>query len=309
MQKQRVLVIGGTGFVGRHLLYRLSRAGVATRVPVRHPFRYRELSLIPGCEVHELADWEHERLVAALEGCDTLINLAGVLNEAGSRQFEKRYLELVRSALQAVEQAGVQRYLHMSALHADTDSPSEYLRRKAQGEALVLAAAERGLEVGIFRPALIFGPGDSLFNRLAGFLRLFSGIMPLGLLPLPCADVRLAPVYVGDVAEAIARSLLDPPRLEATRRPVFELCGPRVFTLRDLAVYTAERLGKRVRVVALAPAQADLLARVLGYLPGNLFSLDNLNLLRSAELCGEHNDLALLNVTPTDIDAVVPDYL
>jgi NADH dehydrogenase len=206
---------------------------------------------------------------------------------------------MVESTVRGALAAGVGAYLHMSALNADPAGPSEYLRSKGRGEAVALAATEQGLAVTVFRPSVIFGPGDGLFNRFASLLRLLPGPFPLA-----CADARFAPVYVGDVATAMLRALQDP----LSRGQSYELCGPRTFALRDILAYTGNRMGRKVRVVALSDRLARLQARIFEKLPGKPFSTDNYLSLQIDSLCRE-DGLGRLGIAATDVDAVVPGYL
>jgi NADH dehydrogenase len=299
MKHSRICVIGGTGFVGRHLLEHLSDAGYRTRVPVRHPHRHPELRLLPGCELIEVGPFDEATLATAMVGCDALVNLVGILNEAGSRTFEHSHVQIVEQITRAAGTAGVTRYLHMSALNADPAGPSAYLRSKGRGEEVALAAAQQGLAVTLFRPSVIFGPGDGLYSRFAGLLRLVPGPFPLA-----CASARFAPVYVGDVADAMIRSLADP----STHGKVYGLCGPRIFRLRDIVVDAGRAIGRRVRVVALSDRLARLQARVFQRLPGTPFSMDNYLSLQVDSVCRD-DGLRQLGIPGTDVEAVVPFYL
>jgi NADH dehydrogenase len=209
-------------------------------------------------------------------------------------------VQLVDILIDACREAGVRRLLHMSALNADeSKGSSEYLRSKGQGENRAHTRGQASIHVSSFRPSVIFGPGDSFFNRFAGLLRLSPGIFPLA-----CPDSRFAPVYVGDVAEAFARALDDPTAF-AQR---YDLCGPRVFSLRELVAYTAGRLELRTRIVGLGDRLSRMQARLLGLLPGKPFTLDNYLSLQTDSVC-KKNGLAALGITPTDIEAAVPLYL
>lgn len=235
-----------------------------------------------------------------MDGCGALINLVGILNPGSGRSFEASHVRLVEHATQAALDAGVDRFLQMSALNADAEKgPSEYLRTKGRGEAMAHAAAARGLTVTSFRPSVIFGRGDSFFNRFARLLHLLPGPFPLA-----CAESRFAPVYVGDVIEAMVKSLDDP----ETYGKFYELCGPRVFSLRDLVVYTGERIGRPVRVIPLSDRAAQIQAQIFQFLPGKLFTMDNYLSLQVDSVC-RTKGLAELGLTATDIDAVVPGYL
>jgi len=300
MKNTQVCMLGGTGFVGHHLVNALSAAGFQCRVPTRHPQRHRDLNLVSGCTLHPVDGWDEEALSGALAGCGTLINLVGILNEQGGRTFEQAHVNLVETALKAAEHSGVRRYLHMSALNANAEQgPSDYLRTKGRGEALAHAAASRGIAVTSFQPSVIFGRGDSFFNRFGGLLRTLPGPFPLA-----CPNARFAPVFVGDVARAMVRCLQSP----STAGKTFELCGPRTFTLRQLVEYTGAHIGRKVRVVGLSDGLSRLQARVLQHLPGKPFSMDNYRSLQVDSVCSR-NGLSELGIRATDIDAVVPGYL
>ncbi len=299
MKHARVCVIGGTGFVGRHLVKRLARAGYQTRVPTRHPQRHRDLRLIAGCELTAIGGWDEAALRETIAGCRAVVNLVGILNEGRGRTFEQSHVKLVEQVVRAAGASGAEAYLHMSALNADPAGPSEYLRSKGRGEAIALEQASAGLSVTRFRPSVIFGPGDGLFTRFATLLRLLPGPFPLA-----CPDAKLAPVYIGDVTAAMLRVLQDP----ACRGECYELCGPRVFSLREILTYTGDRIGRPVRVIGLSDRLAQLQARVFEKLPGRPFSTDNYLSLQVESLCRE-DGLGRLGLTATDVDLIVPTYL
>ncbi|WP_058553706.1 complex I NDUFA9 subunit family protein [Thiohalocapsa sp. ML1] len=296
MKRQRACIIGGTGFVGRHLLSRLRAAGYHCIVPTRRAHRHRDLKLYPDVELRLLEDGED--FASLFAGCALVVNLAGILNESGGTGFEAVHVGLVRRIVAGAEAASVPRLLHMSALHASAaEGGSAYLRSKGEGEDVAHGAA---LAVTSFRPSVIFGRGDSFFNRFAGLL----GMAP-GLLPLACPNARFAPVWVDDVVQAMVRSSTDP-RTHGAR---YDLCGPRVFTLKELLEYTARRLGKRVWILGLDDKRSRLMADLLGRLPGAPITLDNYLSMQTPSVCEEHNGLLQLGIHPTDIDTVVPTYL
>ena len=299
MKIQRVCLIGGTGFVGRHLVARLARDGVPVRILARHPHRHRDLGVPPGNEVEAARDYTAARLAGSMRGCDAVINLAGILNEDGRAGFRRVHVELVEQIVEACKMAGIGRLLHMSALHAsEANGASAYLRTKGEGENRAHTLGRPSVLVTSFRPSVIFGPDDSFINRFRQLLRI------PGPLPLACPHSRFAPVYVGDVAEAFARAL--PDRHTAGR--AFQLCGPRVFTLREIVGYIAWHAGIYKGVVELGDRLSRLQAQVLGMLPGRPFTLDNYRSLQVDSICDE-DGLAMLGITPTDMDAVVPAFL
>lgn len=296
MKRQRACIIGGTGFVGRHLLTRLGAVGYHCVVPTRRAFRHRDLNLFPHVELRELG--ADEDLAALFADCGLVVNLAGILNQSGGATFASVHVDLVGRIVAAVDRAGVPRLLHMSALHADaTRGPSAYLRSKGEGEDVAHTAAAA---VTSFRPSVIFGRGDSFFNRFAGLLELAPGAVPLA-----CAEARFAPVWVDDVTQAMVRCIDD----ERTFDSRLDLCGPRVFTLKELMAYTARRLGKKVWLLGLNDKGSRLMARLLGALPGAPLTMDNYLSMQVPSVCDEHNGLLQLAIHPTDIDTVVPTYL
>jgi uncharacterized protein YbjT (DUF2867 family) len=296
MKRQRACIIGGTGFVGRHLLTRLRAAGFHCVVPTRRSFRHRDLRLYPDVELRELTP--AVQLVELFADCGLVVNLAGILNESAGMTFQGVHVELVRRIVAAAEAAGVPRLLHMSALHADAvQGGSAYLRSKGQGEAIALGAS---MAVTSFRPSVIFGRGDSFFNRFAGLLEMAPGVVPLA-----CPQARFAPVWADDVVQAMVRSIND----VRTVGRCYDLCGPRVLTLKELMAYTAARLRKRVWIIGLNDGASRLMAKGFGMLPGAPITFDNYLSMQTPSVCDEHNGLLQLGIHPTDIDTIVPTYL
>ncbi|MEJ2327986.1 MAG: complex I NDUFA9 subunit family protein [Chromatiaceae bacterium] len=298
MAHHNICILGGTGFVGHHLLARLSRSGHRCRVLTRRPERHRDLRLAPGAEVLQANVFDRQSLAERLGGCSVVINLIGILNEGKVQTFEQVHVALVDRIGEAARTAGVQRFLQMSALGADAATgKSRYLRSKGEGEAR--AHAQEGLRVTSFRPSVIFGRGDSFFNRFAALLRLVPGVFPLA-----CPDARFAPVYVGDVTAAMEATLDDP----GTWGKAYDLCGPRAFSLRQLVEYTAHTIGRKPRIVGLGNAASRLQARIFQHLPGKPFTLDNYLSMQTPSTC-ERNGLSDLAISATDMDTVVPLYL
>lgn len=295
-----ICILGGTGFVGSHLVARLAADGHRLRVPSRNPARRRALQVVPRARLFHGDVHDEAALAAMLQGCDAAINLVGVLN-AGRGGFRRAHVELPRKLAQAARSAGVPRVLQFSALGADAaNGPSRYLRSKGEGEAALRVHAGDALATTIFRPSVIFGPGDSFLNRFAGLM----AWMPL-VFPLARADARFQPVYVGDVVEAVARTLGD--RAAAGRR--YTLCGPETFTLRALVALVARLTGRRRRIVALPDWLGRLQATAAEWLPGTPFSRDNFRSLLVDNVCDGGGDLPALDIEPQPLDLVAPRYL
>lgn len=298
---KKICVLGGSGFVGTAIVARLIKRGCSVRVLTRRRERHRDLLVLPGVELVQ-ADIHHPPVLEQyFRDCDAVINLVGILNEKRDNGlgFRHVHVDLAEKVVHACQRGGIKRLLHMGALHADAkQGPSYYLRSK--GEALDLVHAARDLNVTSFCPSVIFGPGDSFFNRFAGLLHLMPGFMPLA-----CAGSRFAPVYVGDIADAFVHALDDP----ACYGQRYNLCGPRIYTLKQLVEYTAQQLGIRRKVIGLGPGLSRLMANVFEYVP--LFkpiTRDNYRSLQIDSVCDQPFP-ALFSVTLHSVEEVVPAYL
>jgi len=301
MTINKVCILGGTGFVGSHLTCRLNNRGIQVRIPTRHPQRHREIIAGGQVELINMDPFDRQQLEAAMKGCDAAVNLVGILNESHvGRDFQRIHIELADRVVEACKASGVTRLLHMSALNAnESNGPSVYLKTKGEAENRTHTLGKAQIKVTSFRPSVIFGPGDSFFNRFAGLL----GSLP-GPFPLACPEARFAPVYVGDVVNAFIRVLDD----KATWGKHYELCGPESFTLRELVEYTARQSGLKKRIIGLGESASRLQARILGRLPGKPFSYDNYLSLQVDSLCSK-DGLQELGISPTSIDSIVPYML
>ncbi|MGH8705998.1 MAG: complex I NDUFA9 subunit family protein [Burkholderiales bacterium] len=305
MKFENLLVIGGSGFVGRHLVAALAALGARVTVPTRRRERAKHLILLPTVEVVETALDDSLVLARLAAGRDAVINLAGVLHSRRGRpdergpsdygpDFARAHVELPQAIVAACREAGVTRLLHMSALGADPKAPSEYLRSKGIGEQAVLAADD--LSVTVFRPSVIFGPEDSFLNLFAALARL------LPVLVLACPEARFQPVYVQDVVSAFLAALEN---REATGRR-YDLCGPKVYTLRQLVEYVCEVTGRRRLVVGLSDTLSYLQARMMEFSPGPLMTRDNYYSMQVPSVC----DCAPpFGIEPAALEASAPAWL
>lgn len=295
MKTRRVAIFGGTGFVGRHLSARLIDCGVEVRVLTRNAQQHRDLKVLPGLTLIEGDPYDAGDRARLVEGCDAVINLVGILNENGAMTFRKAHVELPKVILETCQKQGIGRLLHMSALNADANKASSlYLRSKGEGENLVHTYA-RDVAVTSFRPSVIFGPEDSFTNRFAGLLRR----VPLAF-PLACPDARLAPVWVGDVSLAFIQALDD--RCSYGQR--IDLCGPKDYTLREIVAFIASTIGVRRAVIGLPDWAARLQARIMEWLPGKPFTLDNYRSLQVPSVCPPGAERC-----PNSMEALVPTWL
>ncbi len=292
----RIVIVGGSGFLGHHTAQALSRAGHEQVVLTRQPSRCGRLRLVPGLSVRGADVHDHATLARHFEGADAVVSMAGILNESArdGSGFRRVHVELVAGIIEACGAAGVPRVVHVSALGAG-QGDSHYQRSKGEAESLL---ANSDLDVTLLRPSVIFGTGDSFFNRFAALLRLAP------VLPLACPDSKLQPVWARDVGNAMALAFERPSASGAA----WELGGPTVYTLKELVEWTARTLGLRRWVPGLPDALSRLQAQVMDFVPGKPFSTDNYRSLQVDNVTRD-NMLPRLGLRPASVEAVVPEYL
>lgn len=292
------LVLGGTGFVGRHVCEKLQRAGWSVTVPTRRAANAAAVQHLPRLTVIEADVHDPATLARLLPGHDAVVNLVAILH-GSEAAFERTHVELPRQIAAACLASGVRRLVHISALGVAEDGPAMYQRSKARGEALLRATA--GLDLTVLRPSVIFGAGDRFLNLFAQLQAVFP------VMPLAGAAARFQPVWVEDVASAVVSCLQD----AATVGQTFDCAGPDVLTLTEL-VRLAGRHGSRARPVWPLPmALGRLQALVMELAPGEpLMSRDNLDAMRVDNVAtGPHPGLAALGITPASVHAIAPTYL
>jgi uncharacterized protein YbjT (DUF2867 family) len=291
-----IVIFGGTGFVGRHLVAQLVADGHSIVVPSRNRSMQRELHVVPQARVVDANVHAEDELRDMLKGAQAAINLVGILNERGrdGRGFEAAHIGFTEKVIAACHASGTRRLLQMSALNAGRGK-SHYLRTRGDAEARVKAS---GLDWTIFQPSVIFGPGDGLFQRFARLLQLAP------VLPLARANAKFAPVYVGDVADAFVRALTQPVSIGQT----FELYGPDVLTLQQIVRYTAQCMGLHRGVLPLPDALGRLQAALMDFVPGKPFSTDNFLSLQ-LDSVGGIDGLHRLGIEPTPMSAIIPTLL
>jgi NADH dehydrogenase len=307
MSLANILVLGGSGFVGRYLVPRLDAAGYSITVPTRNRERARHLILLPQTDVVQMNIHDDRELDRLMADKDVVINLVGILhgrlgdaNDPYGPDFRKAHVQLAERVVASARLGKVRRLVQVSALGVtDNDPatlPSRYLRSKAAAEKVV---RESGLDWVVFRPSVMFGPGDSLLSLFARMQR----VLPL--MAVPNADARFQPVYVGDVASAIVKGVQDPLMVGKT----YELAGPDVFTLAELIRLAGRYAGNERRVFGLPLSLGHLQAMVMEKLPGRtLMSRDNL-LSMKVDNVASGPMAPELGIVPTPISTIAPTYL
>lgn len=300
-RSRRICILGGTGFVGRHVTSHLAAAGHSVTIITRQRERHRDMLVLPTVQLVKGDVHNSAVLRRQFQGQDAVINLVGILNESGhdGKGFTHVHVELVSKIIQACCDSGVKRLLHMSALHAASTAPSHYLRTKGLGEKQVLESNSHGLLVTVFRPSVIFGAEDSFTNRFASLLR----SVPL-VFPLACAQTRFQPVYVDDVAQALITAL----DRHATYGQSYDLCGPRAYTLVEIVTYLRQVLGLHRHIIGLNRWFSWLQAAVLEHFPGKPFSLDNFRSLQQDSVCYTEFP-SIFGLKPCFMEDIVPAYL
>lgn len=295
---QNICLIGGSGFLGTELadqLSRISTSGKSKNITVltRDVRKMRSLRVVPTVNVEQVDPYDPDALADAFKHQDIVINLVGILNTSVGRggTFEQAHVKLAENIVTAASKHNT-RVIQVSSLHADAENgPSEYLRTKGKAANIL---KQSGLPVTIFCPSVMFGNSDGLYTRFANLLQ----AMPF--MPLACAEARFAPVFVGDVANAIVSSIDDP----STIGQSYNLCGPEIFTLQEIVQYTTDVLGIKRKIIPLPNGIAKVQAFVMELIPGKPFSRDNYNSMKVDSVC-ENSD----SLQPTSVSKIVPTYL
>ena len=300
MQLKRVVLVGGTGFVGRAIANRLGEAGVNVIVPTRHRSRAGHILLLPTVEVVDADVHDPATLERLFAGADAVLSLVGVLHSRSGEPygpgFARAHVELPKKIVAACRQAGVKRLVHISALGASADGPSEYQRSKAAGETAIRTGSPE-IAWTILQPSVVFGRGDSFLNLFADLARMFP------VLPLAGAGARFQPVYVEDLAEAVWQGLTR----EDAAGQTFQLAGPTVYTLRQLVEYVSALVGKPRPIYPLSEKLAMLQARMMELAPQPLMSRDNVRSMKVDNIAtGSPQPLGM---SPTALETVAPAWL
>lgn len=300
LKYKNICILGGTGFVGQHIVSKLAKTPVKLKVISRHRERHRDLLVMPNVEVISADVHDPQVLKDNFVDQDAVINLVGILNSSGKQTFQHAHTDLAKKVVEACQMKGVTRLLHMSALNANPETgPSQYLKSKGAAEKVVHLA--HNIDATSFKPSVIFGPGDSFFNRFASLLKMTPSFLPF---PLACANAKFAPVYVEDVATAFVMSLEN----KETFGCRYELCGPRRYTLKELVQYTANISGNHHVILPLGNTLSKLQGRILGLWFGKPFTVDNYLSTTVDSICRDGFP-DIFGIKPTSIESIVPNYI
>lgn len=281
--------------MGRHACHVLAAEGYRVRVATRDRERAKEqLILLPTVDVETVDVHDPRQLCRFVRGADAVINLVGVLHDGrGNASFQAAHVELARKTVAACREAGIARLLHMSALNADPRGPSRYLRTKGEAEAIV---RKSGLAVTLFRPSVIFGQGDAFLNLFARLLKLVPAVV------LASPGARFQPVFVEDVAAVLVKSLEHPESIGKS----YDLCGPGVYTLRELVEFVGATTGHRRPIIGLNDTLSYWQAFAMEWLPGKLLTRDNYYSMKADSVC---RCAFPFGIEPAALEAVAPAYL
>lgn len=301
MKNKLVTIFGGSGFLGRHTVRALAKEGYRIRVATRRP--NLATHLLPAGHVGQIQllktdVHEPEQVARALEGADAAINFCGVLYSSGEQTFDAIHVAAAESIAKAARAAGASTLVHVSAIGANADSDSAYAQSKAEGEKRVREAFPAAT---ILRPSIVFGPEDGFFNKFAALARFLPALPLIG-----GGATRFQPVFVGDVAAAIARCLSD----VSARGQTYELGGPNIYTFKDLMQIVLRETDRERALVPLPFAIATIQAMFLQFLPGRLLTPDQVTLLKTDNVVSAGaKTIADLGIAPTSVEAEVPAYL
>lgn len=275
--RRRIVVFGGTGFLGTHLVRALASDDFEIVIPSRRPARHKELLVLPSLQVMQADIRNKDEVDQIVENADIVVNLVGILNESKKRNtFERIHAVFPAELADSCLKHKVSQLLHVSSIGAAIDAPSAYLRSKGAAEAKLKECMDKGLSITIFRPSVIFGANDSFTRKFELLLRLAKGVFLL-----VCPEAQMQPVYVKDVVQCMIRAIDEP----AAVGQIYELGGPEVLTLFEIVSRIDEMTGGHHKIIRLSQAQSSMLASFIQYVPGKFFTPDNLLSLQVPNVC------------------------
>jgi len=298
MRYKSVCLLGGSGFVGKHIASQLLANGYQVLILTSRASHCHDLRVLPKLKITEVDIHNQSQLNTATANIDVIINLVGILNEKqhNGDGFRRAHVQLAHKIINACHCNKITRLIQMSALNADAShGASHYLRSKGEAENLIHSFSI-DINVTSFRPSVIFGADDSFFNRFASILKLSPLIFPLA-----CAQTKFAPVHVKEVAEFFVDAIEN----KALFGKRIYLCGPESYTLKELVCFTSQQIGRPHWVISLPDSIAKLQANIFEYMPGKPFSIDNYNSLKVDSICNQ----AQIYSAKDSIQSIVPGYL
>jgi uncharacterized protein YbjT (DUF2867 family) len=301
MKQNRVAILGGSGFIGRYVVKRLAERGDVVAVGGRNAVEAKFLRLkgeVGQVGLINVSIGDEQLLRAFVADNDAVVNLVGILRESGSQRFEAAHHIGPARLARIAREAGVPRFIQMSAIGAEPRATSAYARTKGAGEA---AARDAFPTATILRPSVVFGPEDQFFNRFAA-LATVSPVLPL----IGGGETLFQPVYVGDVAEAVVRCIDD----SSTAGRIYELGGPKVYSLRALFELLLEEIRRKRLLVNVPFGAAAMQARLLSLLPDAPLTPDQVEMLKYDNIVSPNAlGFEALGISPTAIEAILPTYL
>jgi NADH dehydrogenase len=305
--KGLVTVFGGSGFIGRHVVSALLKRGWRVRAAVRRPDlagHLQPLGMVGWVQPIQANLRNRPSVDRAVHGADAVVNLVAILAESGRQRFDAVHVFGARAVAEATRAAGIARLVHVSAIGADPDSPSDYARTKGLGEQAVFETIP---EATVMRPSIVFGPEDHFFNQFAGLAQFLPALPLIG-----GGHTRFQPVFVGDAASAIADAVEG--KAKAKTATVYELGGPEIRTFRECMEIMLQEIDRKRLLLPLPWPLATLAASILQFLPGNLLTPDQVRLLQTDNVVSEaarrdKRTLSGLGIEPTSLAAILPSYL
>jgi uncharacterized protein YbjT (DUF2867 family) len=302
MKKPVVVLNGGSGFIGAVAANRFINAGYRVKIITRTRNNARNLWLLPDTEIVEANKRNVDNLAEICTGARVVVNLVGILNESkkNGTEFKEAHVNTLARVLNACKTVGVPHLIHISALGADVDAPSNYLRSKGEGERILSQNTHPQMKISVVRPSVVFGPQDRFTNLFSALLALTPGVVPL-----PAGGSLLQPLYVGDMADGILHLAENPPDVNTN----LEFGGPEVLTLADIVKLIAQITKRRRLIIGLGRRLSFVQAYLGEFLPNKPITRDNLRSLSRNSVCKGANGILKLGIKPRSLDEILPQYL
>ena len=268
---EKIVIFGGTGFIGSDLAIKLSKIASQIIVLSRNPESNKDLKVIPNLKLRLFHINDDKNIRESLKECDIAINTIGILNENGDKNsFNSIHFELVERISSAIKTNGVKRFLHISSLNANMNAPSQYLQTKAMAEDYLLNTSSKFSRVTIFRPSIVFGENDSFFNRFNKLLKFIP------IFPLACPNSKFQPIYVSDLTDFMISTISDPKYYNSK----IDTVGPKVYSFIELIKFILITTKRKRLIIPLNNLLSKIQAHVFQRLPGKIFTMDNYNSLQ-----------------------------